>query len=410
MAGGGGKSWDFAASLLLLGKSRPIRILCCREQKNSIAESIHALFKQWIIGDETLINFFEVKETYIRGANGTEILFSGLQNAMSLKSFEAADYVWIEEASTLKKATWDILEPTIRKEGSEIWLSFNPVLSTDFVYKYFVLYPPADAIVVKLNYMDNPFCPSTLIASANRLQEQDVDEYNHIYLGHCQQTLSGAVYAKELRAATTENRITRVPYTPGIAVDTFWDLGWSDRTAIWFIQRIGLDIRIINYYECQFEGIDHYVKTLHQLDYFYGYDYLPHDANHKNISNGGKSVVEQLKMARRKIKLIPNRNTVNEGIFAVRRMFAACVFDEVNCADGITHLRSYCYRVDANGQFSKEPKHDEHSHAADAFRYVALGIPTNPALNQSLSGRDYISRIQNKNRPTKAIGSGEVYF
>src|SRR6185437_15618646 len=134
---GGAKSWGFARALLILGAQKPLRILCTRETQKSIGDSVHKLLDDQIklLGLE---KFYEVQKSAIIGANGTEFIFAGIrQNVHNLKSYEACDICWVEEAQTVSKSSWDVLVPTIRKEGSEIWVSFNPDLETDETYQRF---------------------------------------------------------------------------------------------------------------------------------------------------------------------------------------------------------------------------------------------------------------------------------
>ena len=148
---GGAKSWGVARALLIKGAASPLRILCARELQNSIVESVHHLL-QTQIDALKLESFYEVQNQLIRGLNGTEFIFAGLkQNITRIKSFEAVDIVWVEEAQTVSKKSWDTLIPTIRRDNSEIWITFNPELDTDETYQRFVLNPPSDAKVVKVN-------------------------------------------------------------------------------------------------------------------------------------------------------------------------------------------------------------------------------------------------------------------
>ena len=251
-----------------------------------------------------------------------------------------------------------------------------------------------------------------MLDEANSLLAKDEDEYNHIYLGFCQQALEGAVYAKELRIAMTEGRITKVPVVPNVEVHTFWDLGYADFTSVWFIQYVGMDTRVVDFYQNQFENLAHYFQVLKDKDYYYGFDYLPHDANHQNMSNGGNTIYAQFKQAGRKVKVIPI-DTITNGIYSVRRMFPSCVFDEEKCSDGLNALRRYCYKFNPiTGQYSKDPMHDENSHAADAFRYVASRHKADKSLATSPEARVYaeFNRNQQFDRPRFAIGTGEVHF
>lgn len=102
----------------------------------------------------------------MRGPNGTEFLFAGLQDHTvdSIKSFEGLDRAWVEEAQSVSKRSLDVLIPTIRKDGSEIWISMNPELDTDEPYVRFVANPPPDSVVVQINWRDNPWFPKVLEA------------------------------------------------------------------------------------------------------------------------------------------------------------------------------------------------------------------------------------------------------
>lgn len=207
---GGAKSWGAARALLIRGASRPLRVLCAREFQNSIKDSVHKLLADQIeaLG---LSDVYEVLDKEIRGKNGTEFAFRGLRhNVTAIKSFESADVCWVEEAQTVSKASWDTLIPTIRKPDSEIWITFNPELDTDETYKRFVLNPPPDSIVRKINWSDNPFFPDVLRAEKDHLKEMDPDSYLVTWEGYCRQTLDGAIYAKEIRDATADGRIAKV--------------------------------------------------------------------------------------------------------------------------------------------------------------------------------------------------------
>jgi len=160
---GSGKSWSFARALVIKAAYQKLRILCAREIQRSIRQSVHQLLQDQIqsLGYGA---FYEVLENEIRGINGSQINFTGLANntVESIKSFEGVDIVWCEEAQTISKKSWDILIPTIRKPDSEIWVSFNPDLDTDDTYQRFVISPPSDSKVVKINYTDNPWFPDVL--------------------------------------------------------------------------------------------------------------------------------------------------------------------------------------------------------------------------------------------------------
>jgi phage terminase large subunit len=370
---GGAKSWGIARALLIQGASKPLRVLCAREIQKSMKESVHQLLKDQIAA-LGLEGFYQVLNDEIRGANGTLFVFAGLKhNVTNIKSKEGIDIVWVEEAQAVSKHSWDTLIPTVRKEGSEIWVSFNPELDTDETYKRFVLNPPEGALVVKVNWSDNPWFPDVLRAEKDALKAKDEDAYLTVWEGYCRQTLDGAIYAKEVRLATTDKRITRVPYDASKPVETFWDLGHRDKTAIWFAQQIGFEFRLIDYYENRQHKFPHYIKHLREKPYVYGTMWLPHDAEADTVGQE-RTVKAQAEAHNFEVAISPNV-ALADGIEAARVIFDRCYFDEEKCADGLQCLRRYRYKVDPEtGQFSRVPLHDESSHGADAFRYFALSM------------------------------------
>ena len=180
---GGAKSWAFAQALVLLAMQKPLRILCARELQVSIADSVHKLLAD-IIERMGLGSRFEVTKQAIRSINGTEFIFKGLRhNATEIKSLEGVDICWVEEGQSVSKESWDLLIPTIRKEGSEIWISFNPGRPDDETYKRFVLEPPDEAVVVKVGYQDNPWFPDTLRKEMEYCRRVSPADFQHIWEG-----------------------------------------------------------------------------------------------------------------------------------------------------------------------------------------------------------------------------------
>lgn len=371
---GGAKSWGVARALLIQGAADKLRILCAREFQNSISDSVHELLRQQI--DVTgLSGFYDIQEKVIKGKNGTEFSFAGLRyNPTKLKSFEGADIVWVEEGQTVSKRSWETLIPTIRKDGSEIWVTFNPELDTDETYLRFVKTPPPGAFVQRVGWSDNPWFPDVLRDEKDLLHERDPDAYLTIWEGHCRQTLDGAIYAKEIREATEEGRITRVPYDRSKPVSTFWDLGWSDKTSIWFAQIVGFEFRVIDFMQDRHKTIGHFLHAMQSRGYVYDTDWLPHDGASEQLAADGRSIEAQMKAAGRKVRIVPGLSKVI-GINAARTIFPNCWFDSEKTADGMQALRRYCYEIDdKTGQYSRQPLHDENSHAADAFRYMAVAF------------------------------------
>ena len=374
---GSGKSWGVARALISIALQRPVRVLCAREFQNSISDSVHALLADQI-KSMGLEGFFTIQNTAIYGMNGSEFLFAGLKhNITKIKSFEGVDIAWVEEAQTTSKSSWDVLIPTIRKEGSEIWLTFNPELDTDETYKRFIVNPPSNAIVKKVNWSDNPWFPKVLRDEMEDLKARDMDAYLNVWEGNTRQVLDGAVYANELRKAQEENRIKDVLLDTGVPVSTFWDIGWADMTSIWFVQTIpGGEVRVIDFYQdCQ-KPIDFYTALLQTKGYTYRDHWLPHDAEHKNMT--GKSVKDIMETMGFPVRITP-KLSVADGINAARMLLNRCYIDQTRCAEGLQALRHYRYDVDPDTKmFSDKPLHDQHSHAADAWRYAAVALDEKP--------------------------------
>lgn len=372
---GGGKSQTFAIVLLLEGMRRPIRVLCAREVQNSIKDSVKRLLDDEIdrLG---LRGFYSSVENEIRGANGTMFLFYGLRNMTSLKSMKGLTHCWVEEAESISERSLDILKPTVREEGSEIWFSFNPESVHSPIWTDFVVNPPPDALVRKVTYRDNPWFPEVLEDERVRCLRSDPDKYDWIWEGNPRLIAEGSYYGKLLQKAEDEGRIGKVPVEPQLLVNTAWDLGMSDSTAIWFFQFLPTGIngewRFVDYYEASGEGFVHYAEVLAQKGYRYGTHYAPHDIAVRELGTG-KSRLETARGLG--INFVTAKNLpVMDGIEAVRQVLASAWFDREKCAKGLNCLYGYKREYDdARGTFRDYPLHDWSSHGADAFRYAAVG-------------------------------------
>lgn len=200
---GGGKSYAFADALLMKGLQKTLFIACLREIQDTIKDSVHKLLSDRI----SLYNLeeYEVKESEIvNKLNGTRFIFKGLrdQDPQKIKSLEGVDIAWIEEAQTITKKSWDILSPTIRKDGSEVWISMNREEENDPLWIALGNKPDERTLVVKVNYYDNPFCPNELKLQAEKCKEENYDDYLHIWEGEpIQQGNTKLIGAKSVRKA-----------------------------------------------------------------------------------------------------------------------------------------------------------------------------------------------------------------
>ena len=188
---GSAKSWGFARALLALSLEKKIRILCVREFQNSIQESVHQLLRDQISLME-LEPYFIIQQTTIKSYKGSDFIFAGIRsNPTKIKSTEGVDIVWCEEAEKISERSWEILIPTIRKPGSEIWVTFNPDEESDPTYKRFVISPPDEANIVEMSFRDNPWFPVELCKEKDYLARVDADAYAHVWEGKCRKA-SGA--------------------------------------------------------------------------------------------------------------------------------------------------------------------------------------------------------------------------
>lgn len=370
---GAAKSHNFARVLLIKGMQSPMRIVCAREIQKSIKDSVHQLLAD-IIKLHGLDDFYQVLETEIRGKNGTKFIFRGLKhNTTDLKSLEGADVLWIEEAENVSDRSYEIVIPTIRKESSEIWVSFNVKNINDPTYRRFVAQAHDDVFAKKVSWRDNPFFPKVLDNERRKLEAEDEEAYTHVWEGMPDTRRSGAVYAKQLTKAREEGRICKVPYDPSQEVFTAWDLGFGDSTAIWWLQFVGRELRWLEYYENSGEQLDHYVSLVKGKKYNYSTHFLPHDGAHGNIR--GLSVSKQLLQMGLKNRVLDREHDLAPGIDILRQTIAFSAFDAEKCADGIHALDAHAYEWDEDRRaFKPKPRHDWTSHASDAARYAALAV------------------------------------
>lgn len=399
----GVKSWSFARALLTIGlkpgmlwpgRTEAPRILCARETQKSIEESVHHLLETQIqaLGYEKK---YVVRQHSITSANGAEFIFAGIrQNISNLKSYEGCDICWVEEAVTVSKNSWRVLIPTIRKQGSEIWISFNPELESDETYQHFIVNPPEGAQIVHTTYRDNPWVSDVIMQEMKDLKARSEADYNHVYEGLCKTTVEGAIYANEIAAAEREYRFARVPYDKTQPVHTFWDLGYGDNTSIWFAQSMPFEFRLIDHLSGSLKGLAYYVKELQERPYVYGTHWLPHDAKAHELGSG-RTIEEQLKDHFSSVRVCKRIGAEIDGIEAVRAVFGRCWFDKEKCADGIQSLRHYRYEWDEELRtFKRTPRHDWSSHDAKAFETLAISIKElkRPEPKAETSGAGYSQR------------------
>ena len=377
---GSGKSRSFAIMAAVRGyiwgsEGRSGQILCAREFMNSLGDSSFEEVAGAIKTYDWLADYYEVGERYIRSRDGNiEFTFSGLRrNLDSIKSKARILLCWVDEAETVSGMAWDKLDPTIREEGSELWVSWNPESNLSATHQRFRADTPASSKIVEINWRDNPYFPKVLELVRQNDFEKRPENYDHIWEGAFLTHHEGAYYSLEMRDANAQGRITAVPYETRMPVITAWDLGIGDTTAIWFCQKVGPETRLIDHYETSGVGLDHYVRVLQSKGYVDDQHILPHDVRVRELGSG-KSRLETLQsLGLSNIQIAPQLN-VDDGIQASRSLLATCWFDAEKCSHGVDALRAYHREYDDNNRVWKgRPAHDWSSHSADAFRYLAVG-------------------------------------
>ena len=366
---GAAKSWAFARSLLLQATQEPLRVLCAREVMKTLSDSVHQLLIDQIkaLGLE---GFYEIKETEIVGKNGARFMYAGLRamDAAKIKSYEGVDVAWVEEAQAVSDKSWSILIPTIRAEGSEIWISFNPELDTDPTYQRFVVNQPPDAVVKKVTWRDNKFFPKVLEAERQHLLKTDPDAHEHVWEGKPRTVVEGAIYAREVVQMIEEGRFRPVPYDPRLRVHTIWDLGWNDQTSVIFAQRMISEVRLIDYEEQSFLRPDEWAKKIVTKPYLYGGHWLPHDGKHETLAAGGQSLQKMLKpMLGMLPKIIERPESVEVPIRAARMVWPRIYMDEKKCARLMECLKRFRRGVPESTGEPGSPVKDEYRHGADSF-------------------------------------------
>lgn len=369
---GSGKSWGVAIALLLIAAQKPTRVLCARELQNSLDESVHKLLSDQI-ESMGLQSFFTILRDCIRGANGSEFIFEGLRhNNTKIKSMEGVDICWVEEAEKVTELSWSVLVPTIRKPGSEIWLTFNPAHPDDATWQRFVANPQPNSWVVNVNWSDNPWFPDVLRSEMETLKSRDFEEYQYIWEGRFRRFTDGSIYKKEIIEAQRSERTGLTIYDPALPVITAWDLGIGDSTSIWFAQLYRNEVRLIDYYENNGEGLPHYAQVLQQRGYLYGDHWAPHDIQVRELGSG----LSRLEVARSlgiNFRIAP-RQGLEDGIHAVRLTIPRMWFDK-KVDKAVERLSMYRRELNAStGEYRTTPVHDASSHCADSMRYLCLSI------------------------------------
>ena len=362
---GSAKSWSVARCLILLALEQKQRILCTRQLQTSIKDSVHKLLCDSI--DALGFNdYFEITRDSIRCKNGSEFIFKGLQNQTNeIKSIEGINYCWVEEAQSVSKDSWDILIPTVRQEGSEIWVTFNPDRDEDATYQRFITKPPPNSIIQLVNYNDNPWFPEVLRREMEYDKEVDYGKYEHVWLGKTVIDTDAQIYHGkfELKEFLTPEKTT-----------FYYGVDWgfaNDPTAIvrCFIQDQCLYID----YEAGGVGVE--FEELPAL-----FDSIP-DIRRWDIraDNARPETISYMARKNYRVKACPKwKGSVEDGIEYIRSFRK--IYVHTRCKHTYEEFKFYSYKQDKNTGDILPIVLDKNNHYLDALRYAL-----NPYIQKNVS-------------------------
>lgn len=317
---------------------------------------------------EIKVNHSELRIDFLNGAR-FRLFGADNYNAMRGLYFDA---VVLDEMADFPASAWsNVIRPALAdRRGSATFIS-TPKGKNEFWELWHEAQDDPNWFTAMLKASETSILDQEELDEARRTMGDD--RYEQEFECSFEAAIQGAFYAKEMKEATEDGRISNVPYDRAASVITAWDLGIGDSTAIWFAQFVGQEIRIIDYYENSGVGLDHYAKVLLDKEYHYEQHILPHDVQVKELGTG-KSRLETLDaLGIRNIEIAP-KLAVEDGIQAARTMIPKCWFDADNCTRGIEALRQYRRDFDEKLKtWRGRPLHDWTSHGADAFRYLAVG-------------------------------------
>ena len=357
--------------------------VCLREVQKTLAHSSKRLLESKLadfrLGEA---DGFKIFKECIQTPGDGVIIFQGMQDhtAESIKSLEGFKRAWWEEAQTASAGSLNLLRPTMRAPGSQLWFSWNARRKIDPV-DMMLRGPqlPTGAKVIKANWRDNPWFTDELEQERQDCIRMQPDQYDHIWEGGYITVASGAYWARDLVKARAEGRIGRVRADPLMTIRLFIDIGGTgaraDAFTIWAVQFIGREIRVLNYYESVGQPIEAHLAWMRDNDYTHdrAQIWLPHDGSTQDKVYD-VSYESSFKAAGYKVTVIPNqgKGAASARIEAVRRLFPNIWIDAEACSGGIEALGWYHEKKDEVRDIGLGPEHDWASHGADAFGLMAV--------------------------------------
>lgn len=391
---GSGKSHFFAELLIDDALREPgesggagLLSVCIRQVQKSLKQSskrlIEAKLKSLGLGEK---DGFKVFNEVIKTPGDGVITFQGMQDhtAESIKSLEGFKRAWWEEAQAATAFSLSLLRPTIRSPGSELWFSWNPRRKTDPVDVMLRgEQTPTNSVVVRANWSDNPWFTGELEQERLDCLRMEADQYGHIWNGEYVTAISGAYYASSLSTAKDQGRIGVVAVDPLMTLRAYWDIGGTgakaDACAIWIVQFVGTQVRVLDYYEAVGQPLSTHVDWLRSNGYGKAQCVLPHDgaANDKVFQVSYESA---LKKAEFDVRVIPNMGAgaAMRRVEALRRLFPSIWFNAEKTESGRDALGWYHEKRDETRNIGLGPNHDWASHGADALGLMAVDHEQNP--------------------------------
>lgn len=364
---GSGKTKNFARALVMRSTVEPLRVLCTREVQMSIRDSVYATIVQEI-RELGLESQFNILSNEIRSKKGGMFIFRGLASETidSIKSLANIDIAWVEEAQAVSRKSFEMLFPTIRAEGSQIWLSWNPELETDAVYQLVVKEGLPKCANLFVNFDQNPWFPEVLRLEEQHMLAHDPVRHRHVWLGEPLPAVEGAIYFDQIMKMTAEGRIRPMTFDDQLQRYAIFDLGFNDAMTCGISQKTSMDIRTLDYIENNKVSLAWFDSELRGR----GHDpsntiiALPHDGRHKSLQTG-LSPQEIMSMYGWSVEIVDNIGVEN-GIRVARELMDVWYVDEHRCSQLLERLKRYARNKHGH------PVHDENSHGADMMRYTAV--------------------------------------
>lgn len=338
-----------------------------REQAKTVAWEYLKYYAASVVKDPALD--FRESDLTVRLFNGSTVRLFGADNPNALRGMYL-DGVVMDEYADMRPSLWgEVIRPALSdRKGWAVFIG-TPRGRNAFYELYQAAGEDQDWLRLTLQASQTGLLPESELADARKTMSEN--QYAQEYECSFEAAVIGAVYAKELMAARGQGRIAKIVHDGMNLVYTAWDIGYGDSTSIWFYQRIKDEIRLIDFYETNQEPAAHYAAVLKGKGYNYDTAFLPHDADNGQVVTG-HSFAEVIRSLGFKVEIVP-KLSLEEGINAARQMFSRCVFDEKNCRAGIDALQNYRWDYNSRmGELKSSPVHDWSSHAADAFRYLAV--------------------------------------